>query len=326
MATTAVANSTNRLVASTLPKVLAPVGLQVYNAHPVWRRIAQSKSQRPWEGESIQGAVQTSKYGKARSYSGDDVIPTTMVSPFTAFQFEQGGYIVDITLPMQDVRKNESAPEKVFSIVKQWTKSAMLDMVDEMTTDLLQASKDAKGINTLYEIADASTTIAGIAGGSTWGGTTTISSSFSLQGKSDVVTLWSTLSGNASFDENAKGDESGYQDAPDVSFVTPAIWQYYWQSLEGNIRYTSGSEADVKLVLRCMGHPVIADNHVPTGVWYMLRSSELYLYVAKSADFTLLDEVRSPQQPDVSSRAAIWNGQLVFNNRRHQGKLVSITA
>lgn len=324
MATQAIAGSVDKVLSAALPGVMKQVGLQVYNGHPFWRKIDRGSNKKGWEGDSIQAAVITSTYSKAASYQNDDSVNTSAVEPFTAVQYEMGGYQSSINIPGMKIRKVQSAATKLLDLMKTEAKLAIVDMVDLMSTHLFQTSNDAKGIYSLDTWTDASTTIAGLAGSSTWGGTTTASGSFASQGKNDLMTLYMTLGSYADFDDES--DTTGIQNTPTISVTRRTEYQYYWNSLESSMRYTPGGKGDVNLQLMFMGTPVVADPHVSSGRWYMLKTDELYLYVHPDADFTTLPPLRESTQPDVWSRGIIWNGQLVGNTRRPQGKLTGITS
>jgi len=324
MATAAIAGTVDKVLSSAFPGLLKDLGMGVYNSSPVFARINKGNQKRPWEGESIQGALISSTYGKAASYQNDDTVDTTSKEPFTAFQFELGGYQTNVTLFGMQIRKVQSSYRKLFDLQKTETRLATIDMVDKMSDHLFQSTNDAKGILSLDTITDASTTIAGVAGSGVWGGTTTASGSFAAQGKSDLVTLYLTLSKFASFKET--NNTTGMANEPNLAVTTNAVWQFYWNSLDASMRYTTSDTGDVMTKLAFMGMPIVQDQHVATGRLYMLNTRELYLYVMGDADFTSLAPSAPVSQPDSWSRGLIWNGQLVFSNRRCQGKLTGITA
>src|SRR3990167_10249382 len=313
MTTEAIAGAAKKVLASALPGLVKPVGMGVYNSSPVLKKVIKT-NRRAWEGESLQGSVITSTYGKAASYANDDTVSTTAVEPFTAVQWELGGYQVSVNIPGMKIRKVQSSPRKLFELAKSETTLAMLDLYELMSVHLFQPSDDAKGIGSLSTLTDASTTKAGLAASSAWGGTTTASGAFASQGKADLMTLFLQLSRYQGF------TTLGGEDAPDLNVTRLTEWQLYWASLESSMRYAPNGTGDVKLQVTFMGNPVMKDEHVASGVWYMLNTSHLWLYVMDGADFELLPETRDTAQPDMYARAVIWNGQLVCDSRRYLGK------
>jgi len=326
MATGRVAASEDDVIAGALPGILKPVGMQVYNGHPVWNKISKGNRKRPWEGESIQAAVVTSTYAKASSYTNDDVVNLSSVQPVTAVQFEMGGYQTSVNLPLMKVRRVKSSPQKFYELLSFHSKLAIEDMMDLMSTHFLQTSNDAKGILSLDTLTDASTTIAGLAGSSTWGGTTTASGSFASQGKNDLMTLKNTLSVYLPT-LGTDGGEMGFQAEPDTMITRRQEYQFYWNSLESGMRYTPNGKGDVGFSqITFDGVPIIRDQHCPSGRWHVFRASELYLYVSTDADFLTHPPVRPVDQPDTIGVGIVWNGQVVCNTRRHFGKLTGLSA
>jgi len=318
MATQAIAGAVNKVLAAALPGLVKPIGMGVYNSSPVLKKIIKT-NRRPWEGESLQGAVVTSTYGKASAYANDDTVSTTAVEPFTAVQWELGGYQVSINIPGQKIRKVQSSARKLFELAKSETTLAMLDMYELMSTHLFQATNEPKGIISLSTMSDASTTLAGLAASSTWGGSTTASGAFASQGKADLMTLYLQLSRYQGF------TTTGGEDTPDLCVTRLTEWQLYWASLESSMRYAPNGPGDVKMQVTFMGNPVMKDEHVAAGVWYMLNTDHLWLYVMDGADFELMPETRDTAQPDMYARAVIWNGQLICDSRRYLGKLTGLS-
>ena len=321
MALQRIAGSADKVLASAIPLLMKPMGMGVYNAHRLFSRINKAGNKKEWEGESLQGAVVTSTYGKAASYANDDPVNTTGVEPFTAVQWELGGYQVSVNIPGMKIRKVQTSAQKVYNLAESEIKLAMHDMMDLMSVHLFQSTNDAKGLISLDTITDASTALGGLAASSAWGGTTTASGPFASQGKADLMTLFMTLSKYQGWDLKP-GDQF---DGPDLHVTRSTEWQLYWASLEGSMRYTAGGKGDVLLETMFMGQPIVLDEHLISGRWYQLRTSDLSLYVMPDADFELLPETRATTQPDMFSRAAIWNGQIVSRSRRMNGKLTGLS-
>lgn len=324
MATTAIAGSSDKVLTTAFPGLLKDLGMGVYASSPLFAKLNKGGTKKPWEGESIQGGVVTSTYGKAASYQNDDPVNTTSAQPLSAFQFELGGYQSNVTLFGMQIRKVESSYRKLVDLQKFETKLAMIDMVDVMSGHLLQAANDSKGILSLDTITDATTTIAGLSASSAWGGTTTASGSFAAQGKSDMVTMYLTLGKYKSFDQ--ADNVKGIANTPNLILTTSAIWQFYWNALDAGMRYTSSEKGDVMSELAFMGQPIMQDQHAQTGRMYFLNLDDFYLYVMGDADFTPLPPSAPTTQPDTWSRGIIWNGQLVLSQRRRQGKLTGVVA
>lgn len=321
MASVAVRGSDSRVISAALPGVVKGVGAQVYNSNVVLNRIRKGGNTRPWRGESEQIAVFDQEYDKSQAYQDDDaVLSTDAVKIVTAGQFELGGYQSTVNLPGMELRKVKSTAGKVYDLLKVHTQAAFMGMRDTMADDLFATGNSAKGLLSLSTMTDASTTIAGISGGTGWGGTTVASGSMLTQGKKDLYTTYSTLSSYGSL-ENEAGTDS-----PDISVTAKANKDYYWLALQAGMRYSAGGKGDVAMDLMFMGKPIIADEHCASGVWYLLNTKKMFLYVMPDANFKVLEPTRSEQQPDMYNIGIIWNGQLVFNTRRYSGKCTGMSA
>lgn len=321
MANVAVKGSDSRVISAVLPGVVRGVGDQVYNSNVVLARLLKGGNTRPWRGESEQIAVFDTEYTKSSSYQDDDPVQSTdAVNIVTAGQFELGGYQTTVNIPGMELRKVKSSAAKVYDLLDVHTKAAFMGMRDEMADHMFQSTNDSKGLLSLFAMTDATTTFAGISAGTGWGGTTVQSGSMVSQGKKDLYTLFSTLSAYASL-----GTQTGTEE-PDISVTAKANKDFYWLALESGMRYTPNGTGDVKLNLTFMSKPIIADEHVTSGVWYLLNTKRLFLYVMKGANFEVLEPTRSEIQPDMYNVGIIWNGQFVFNTRRYSGKLTDLTA
>ena len=323
MATQAIAGNTDKVLTLGFPGMLKGVGMQVYSGHPVFKELLYKKTD-TWQGESTQIGVVTSTYDKVQAYQNDDTFDTTSREPVTAGQFELGGYGGEVNIPGMKIRKIQSSTQKLMGAQKLETELLMNDFAEKMSVDFFATANSSKGILSLSTLTDATTTIAGIAGGSTWGGTTTASGTFSTQGLTDLMTLYTGLSVFATLGINRS--TKGYQNEPDWCITTRALWQAYWTRLVADMRFTPNGDGDVKFkTLTFMGAPITVDTHVASGVWYMLRKDTLSFPVMDDANFTHTKIPPSMEQPDSWAEAVIWNGQVVANSRRPLGKLTGMS-
>lgn len=325
MATQAIAGSVDKVLTLGFPSILKEVGMGAYNANPTMNLLQKNRS--TWQGESVQAGVVTSTAytDKANSYQNDDSVDTSSVEPVTAVQFELGGYQSSVNISGMKIRKVGTSTQKIMDLQRLETALCLKGLVEKMAQHLFQSTNDAKGILSLSTITDATTTIAGLAGSATWGGTTTASGVFSTQGKNDLMTLYNTLS---VFDNSVDQSDgtSGFSNEPNISITRRQEFQLYWASLEPSMRYEPNGKGDVGFAkLTFMGMPIIVDQHVAPGVWYMFRKEALKWKVMSGADFTPLPVATTTAQPDTWNRGVIWNGQLVFNSRRPFGKLTGIS-
>ena len=324
MATQAIAGSVDKVLTNAFPTALKEVGMGVYQNAPTWSLLQKRKS--TWHGESKQGAVVTSTAytDKAQSYQNDDSVDTGSVEPFSAVQFELGGYQTSVNISGMKIRKVQTSLQKILDLQKGETRLAHIGMVERISQHLFQAANDAKGIISLSTATDATTTLAGLAGGSTWGGTTTAGGVFSAQGKNDLMTMWNTLQVNMD-SLNESNPAKGLNNTKYVHITRRQEYQLYWASLEPSMRFTANGTGDIGMKITFMGDPIYVDQHVASGVWYVLDLNAIDLNVMSGADFTALNPATSTTQPDTWARAVIWNGQIVFTSRRGFGKVTGLS-
>ena len=322
MASQAIAGSVDKVLTLGFPGMLKGVGMQVYNGHPTFAQLFASKKD-TWHGESTQVGIVTSTYDKVAAYQNDDTLDTTSREPVTAGQFELGGYQGEVNIPGMKIRKIGTSTPMLMQAQKLETELLMNDFAEKMSVDFFAAANSSKGILSLSTLSDATTTIAGVAGGATWGGTTTASGVFANVGLSDLMTLYTGLSvfANLGINRNTKG----YQNEPDWCITTRALWQAYWSRLVADMRFAPSGEGDIKLKLTFMGAPITVDTHVALGVWYMLRKDTLHFPVMDDANFEHIKIPPSIEAPDQWAMAVIWNGQVVVNTRRPLGKLTGLS-
>lgn len=322
MATTAIAGSADKVLTLGFPGMLKGVGMQVYDGHPVFSELLAKKSD-TWHGESTQVGIVTSTYDKVEAYQNDDTVDTTSREPVTAGQFELGGYHGSVNIPGMKIRKIGTSTPQLMTAQKLETELLMNDFAEKMSTDFFAATNSSKGILSLSTLTDSTTTIAGVAGGATWGGTTTASGPFSSQGLTDLMTLYTGLSVFADLGINRT--TKGYQNEPDWCITTRALWQAYWSRLVSDMRFSPNGTGDIKMKLTFMGAPITVDTHVASGVWYMLRKDTLRFPVMADANFTHIKLPPSLEQPDSWGMYVNWNGQVACNTRRPLGKLTGMS-
>lgn len=317
MATSNPVGEMTKALVGMFPGVLEAVGMNVYDSHPILKKLNANK--RSWVGEAIRVKMVAAEYDKANSYSGYDAFDTTAREPFTVGDFEMGGYYNTVTIDGMTMAKFRTAQKALFEMLGDEIKVAKADFVKKFLTHFFATTNDAKGILSHYVLSDASTTIAGVAGSSTWGGTQTTSGVFATQGLNDMMTISDTLSRYA-----GTLDGTDTVDGPDMIITTQSIRRSYWAKLEPGLRYEPNGAGDVKLNLAFMGSSLLADTLVASGVMHFVNTKHMQLHVVPGRDFTPREDVTAIDQ-DAFSRTFLWNGQLVTNARRFQGTLISIS-
>ena len=320
MATANAVGTFNKVLASTIQDYVSKFGMQVYNSSPFLARLLQKDLKKKWVGEAVRVKLVGARYKTAQTYTDYDTGNVSVSEPFTVADFELGGYIQFVTLAGMQRRKNAAMGTRIFDLAKTETQVAIQSIRDLVATHLFQATNDAKGFLSLSTITDATTTIAGVAGSGTWGGTTTASGSFAGQGKTDLWTLYHTLN------QYAGHGSQGLDEVDLILMNNTTSFRYYMASMEPSMRYTPGGKGDVGFSdIKFMGKDVVADPFVTSTQVYMLNTDHFELHVMPDADMTMQEE-RFAYDGDSSTVPIILNGQLVTNGRRYHGKLTGVTA
>src|ERR1051326_4816795 len=246
----------DKVLASTIEGYVDKFGMQVYNGTPLLNKIYTQGNKRKWVGEATRVKLVGAQYKTAQSYTDFDTGNTSVSQPFTVADFELGGYMQWVTLSGMQKRKNAAADKRIFEIIKTETQAAIQSMRDLVATHLYQSTNDAKGFLSLATITDATTTIAGVAGSSNWGGTTTTSGSFAAQGKNDMWTLYLTLNQYAGLGMN------GADQVVIILMNKTSSYRFYMAAMEPGMRYTPNGKGDVGFGdITFMGKEVRSEEH-----------------------------------------------------------------
>ena len=323
MATSTPVGTQDKILATTMQKWAPKVGLQVYNSTPVLKKVIDNGNKKKWEGEAQRQTIVNATYKAPVRYNNYGTANTTPQEPLTVADFEMAGYMQAVTLSEMQLRKNSSSETKMIDLLATEMQLAMQSMRDAMETDLLATANVTSGLLSLDTITDASTTIGGVGGSSTWGGTTTASGAFTSQGLNDMLTLWQTLSQYADLSgKGGSGITSG--DQPDLLITTQAVERSYFNELQPQMRFTGDEKLDTGSALAWFKVPVLSSTYPTSGRLYMINSRHLTLWVHPQADFTMKPAVH-PTNQDAWTRLIVWNGALGTSERRKHGKLTGLT-
>lgn len=310
----------NKVLAAATGMYVEKFGMQVYNASPVFKKILDGGNKRKWTGESVRIKMVGATYKAAKSYTDFDTIDVAKSEPFTRADFEMGGYSQAVTFSGMELAKTKGNETKLFDMAKVETQVAVQSIRDLMATHLFAATNDSKGVLSLATITDATTTIGGVSGSGNWGGTTTTSGSYAAQGKTDMWTLFLTLSQYATL------TGAGVSEPDLIVMNNTTGYRYYISVMESGMRYAPGEKGDVSFgSVTFMGKQVMPDPFCASGNIYMLSTPDLQVHVVSDRDMTIQQD-RWAYDQDALTTPILWNGQLVCIARRTQGKLSSVTA
>ena len=189
-----------------------------------------------------------------------------------------------------------------------------------MSVALFDGTIGANEFDNFTTIVDSTGTIgdqASTAPNTWWASTETASGSFATQGLKDGTTLYNTIS-------------KSLTDPADLSIMTQTVYEAFEATMRGFAQFDVMRDGAVdpgikKGGLRFKGSTVFWDENQVSGIWTMINSRYLYLYVDEKADFAIGPSIR-PANQFLSTRLVRWRGTMVCENRARQGKLSGLTA
>ena len=119
-------------------------------------------------------------------------------------------------------------------------------------------------------------------------------------------------------------------DGPDAIFASDFVLSAYVDICEGNIQYNQTNLADASFrTAQYQGVPIYSEhalnNVAANGQMYFLNSRHIQFVRDSEGDFTWIDEGVRPANQDVFTKLMVVEGNVVTDNRRMLGKIVSIT-
>jgi hypothetical protein len=251
----------------------------------------------------------------ANSYSNDDILDTTPQNNYTDAQYLWKQYSVSVVVTGLESMMN-SGRQAIFNLVKARIDDAEKSGKQKLAQALFNTAPGTKDIIPIYQLVDATSSIADINSSTNpfWQSQVTTSGSFAAQG-------WADLRHN--FNLCSQFDDT---DQPDFFVTTQNIYEYYEGTLVVLERYTSTKEADAGIeALKFKGRPFFWDPSCNSGTVYELNSNHLELAIAGSRDWSEGGFVK-PTNQDLRVNILYWGGALVSNARRYLGRLNSVTA
>lgn len=241
---------------------------------------------------------------------GAEFLPRVLDGAITLNEFELSG---------------NKGPMKILDLFDERARNVRLSMEDEFNIQMLQATGSGDDFNGLPLIvaADPTTgTVGGInratAGNEFWRNQSTTSvGSFAAGGLAALRTLRNNVN-TGSMNRRSS-----------LSVTTSLVFNAYELTQSANVRYQgplSKKFGDGALrALEWYGEPVIWDDAVNAGTWYLLNFENLKFTAAPEFQFTFSDLQASEATFSISQKIALF-GNLDTNNPRHLGQLSGITA
>lgn len=271
-------------------------------------------------GLEIVDPLLMSKNSTAGSFSGYDILDTTPQDNETSSRYPWAFDYVTVALSWTEELKN-AGRGKLIDILNQKTDDAMMSLRDKLNVQFMQAqpaagSKDPISLTELLDntpTADPPRTasIGNIGNANTWWrNQATAGGAFLV---SDMNTFYN--------------DVSDGQDFPTFLLTSQTVYEYYENSLTGQIRYLDLGTADSGFkALAFKGTPIMWDPQIgATDEIYYINTKYLQIVFHTDGQFETTEFIE-PDNQAAKVAKILWAGNLICNNRRRCGTLHTITA
>jgi len=275
-------------------------------------------------GKRLDCPVQMAKNSTAGSFGKYDILDTTPQNNETTASYPWASEYATISISFQEEKENQGK-HAVYSLLNQKIDDAMMTLKDKVNIHFLQAqpaagSKDPASLTEIIDIAPSAdcnrTDSQGLIGNANtwWRNIATDGGAFTV---ADMNTMWNDVSDGI--------------DMPTFLITTQTAFEYYENSLTGQIRYADTRAADSGFQnLLYKGAPMFWDAQLPADAnseqpMYFLNTKYLKVTMMEGADFITSDFV-TPTNQAARTAKILAMLQLESNNRRRLGVLHGITA
>lgn len=308
--------SVGSLVATTIANYRKQMADNIFTAIPFLAFMLGKNRMTEDGGTSIVVPVMYAKNSTAKSYSGEDLIDTTIQDPFVPAQYQWRFYADTVSLlgTVVDVKNNGASA--VVNYTKAIIKHAEASIKDRLNIDLFAASATSTSVTPLPVLIDSSGSVGEINGTTQtwWQSIETASGSFAARGLSDLRGIFSQV------------EQRNPMGAPDFIVSDRTAYEAYKGTLVPTVRYTDAQMGDLGFVnVKYEGAIWAQDANATSGNVFVIHSPSLNVVTHSNRNFKLGNFVESISQ-DLTSAKIFWAGELVTDNRRKLGKMTGVTA
>lgn len=308
-------SSFSDIIATTLQGYSKTMADNITNHNALLRQMERKGNITNATGRSIVQEIEFAENSTVAWFTGSDTISTAQDETYTAAEYNwkmlAGNAVVT---GLEEVQN--SGPEAVHNLVKARMKTLDKSIRNTVATALYadgtgSASKEFGGLQLI--VADTNTNTVGGISGSTYSWWRNYVYDFSTL----AITASATTIGTAM--QTAWLNAIRGMDKPDIITAGITYYQYYWDSLLANQRFTDdkGAGAGFTNLVYQGNVPVIYDDQCSATRMYMLNTD--YLFVRKSPKrwFTPLGDRASINQ-DAVVMPLVCAGNLTCSNRKRQ--------
>ena len=308
-------------LSATLHNQRAKVVEQVFTGTPFMMCMKEKGGVRTEDGgKRLDTPVQMAKNSTAGSFGKYDILDTTPQNNETTASYPWAYEYATVSISIQEEVENQGK-HAIYSLLDQKIADAGMTLRDKINIHLMQAQPgaDSKDPASLTEIVDnapsadpARTDSIGLIGNANtwWRNIATSGGAFTV---ADMNTMWNDVSDGI--------------EMPTFMLTSQTVYEYYENSLTGQIRYNDTALADAGFDnLMYKSRPIIWDAQIgATDEIYFLNTDYLKFTVNSQLDFVTQDFVTPTNQAARTAKILV-GCQLECNNRRRMGTLYGITA
>lgn len=288
----------------------------IFKSNPVLAYLMDKKKIKVRGGAAISHGLLYEANSTAQSYQRYDQLDTTPQDGLTRDQWDWAQYAVSVSIDGFTERIANAGKEKLEDALDAKKMQAEESLKLLLEQHIFAATPGSKDIRSLPKIILGSGTEGDVNGTTStwWASTVTASGSFAARGRSDLTTLWNTLSV-----VNPVG-------GPDMLISDQNSFEYYESSLVAQERFTDNKMADIGIRnLKFKDTPWTWSPQATSGVIYALHSSALEFVVNSDTDFLVTPFVK-PANQDARVSQILLACSLMTGNRRKLGKLTGVSA
>lgn len=307
----------DELLTTSMVNLIPGIRDNVFKSNPVLNWLNNGKQKiRKRGGASLSHGVMYDVNNTAQSYQRYDQLNVTPQDGLTRDQWNWAQYAVTLTVDGFTERVANAGTSAIEDIVEAKKMQAEESLSLLLEQHFFASTPGAKDLRSLATIVAASGTEGGVNGttSSWWASTVTSSGSFAARGRSDLTTLYNTLSV-----ANPVG-------GPEMLVSDQTSFEAYESSLVSQERFTDNKMVDIGIKnLKFKDTPWTWSPQGTSGVIYALHSGGLEFIVNSDTDFLLTPFV-TPVNQDARTAKILLACGLVSGNRRKLGKLTGVTA
>lgn len=308
------------IFATTLQGYSGQMADNITNHNALLRQLKKKGNKRKATGRSIVQEIEYAENSTVQWYSGSEQFDVSPSDTFTAAEFNYKQLIGVATINGLEQIQN-SGKEAVHNLYRSRIKNLEKSLTNTTAAAIYAdgTGNDGKEIGGLQLlVADVNTnTVGGIsASANTWWKNYVYDfSDNSVTPSKDTIlhamtTTWLNVIRGA--------------DKPDIIVADMIYYQYYWESLTPNQRFTDdkGAGAGFTNLVFQGSVPVVFDDQCPASHMYFLNTDYLFIRPAMGTsgldEYTVMGE-RAPVNQDAMVRPVKWAGNMTVSNRARQG-------